>query len=1106
MGPKPTQSSIAASQSGSRKEQRIVQRRDARKIETQNGVSKPDGPSRCGGQSSSSSLQAFLPPQLEVNEAIDARKFEITALQRAIRSARSSSATRAWQLLPRHARRRAASHNVLRLPSRLRAKGLAEMRSSATTAKSRSEIRKRLATHPLGKGEARRAELRSRAGKSGQKWLENHLWLSKRFRMSRSEFDGDRWGYVLPEEPSMKGERTDWRAANYQCALFDASWYQWIRLSVKLPKMSDSAKGKEKASDYEQDDRKDVVERQYALAVASIDRILCAADIRASASGGRIRSAVDGNDASVLDAVLHEGIVDTCSDSALCPLKVYLCPRAIAACTPQENPSVKGLQPPRRLPQAQQRHLRGLVSLLPTPPPQSEISPDAEILINVHPAAQKDVLTALKKGVRKEEAATQQRTQQRQQKEGEVAHNESQSSSPSAHYVIKQLQLPSAATVVGDDKAQSTKKGRSAAAKTRTSAQDGRCDQPKMTPLLQTHLERNLDTRLTALKRSELRDRSPNTFELFGPQSGAMLGEILTPAGDTTPDILERWKNIIHEKRISESASENGWTQCLSLNVYDPRLGLPATPARAKNQRNRKPTGLSNKPGAQENVDSTEKRGKRKRPSGDEATDEASARKVARTGATKIVDDAVIAPHATSSKKDEGSTSTHPCLLADGYGAPKFTKGTLDARRSELLIPGSKLSPTADDDIVPIVIVPRPRQSARVLGLSGYTLIVPQAWGRAFFQSLVRNTAKVRPLGLKGMRGLYREAGKPWYPDEWPSAPALGMSADAHLMQPSSATAWKSSIDFAANKAREYWLRRPPAKRINFEKLGVEWPFGGVAMWRTLGINGNRILGECINASRNGLEAEEGSMETVTSAGAGLRLMGSAALLQAEIRWASTLLAAQLADNSPDQGQQDESLSEIFTSRIRSLLLHDTTSLGSRPSHAFVAVRLEAVSRGALTNGDEIHLLNDTPQYERSPGVDLPASSATHVGSVTSGRFSLSRGKSCAMGLISARAWIAAMALSQAQLKRSDGAERAHGASNDLQALRGILSLDESAETQRGSKAARAMKSSNLLKMADIIWGAEERPQMSGAPAVKLAVRSLSGGPMRVVNATLVLH
>lgn len=1083
-----------------------MQRRDARKIETQNGVSKPDGPSRYAGQPSSSSLQALLPPQLEVNEAIDARKFEITALQRAIRSARSSSATRAWQLLPRHARRRAASHNVLRLPTRLRTKGLAEMRSSATTAKSRSEIRKRLATHPLGKGEARRAELRSRAGKSGQKWLENHLWLSKRFRMSRSEFDGDRWGYILPEEPSMKGERTDWRAANYQCALYDASWYQWIRLSVKLPKMNGSAKGKEKASDHEQEDMKDVVERQYGLAVASLDRILCAANIRASVSGGRIRSAVDGNDASVIDAVLHEGIADTCSDSAVCPLNIYLCPRAIPACGPSETSSAKGLQPHRRLPQAQQRHLRGLVSLLPAPPPQSEITPDAEILINVHPAAQKDVLTALKKGVRKEEAATQQRTQQRQQKEGEVAHDVSKSSSPSAHYVIKQLQLPSAATVVGDDKAQITKKGRSAAAKIMTNTQDGRCDEQNITPLLQTHLERNLDTRLTALKRSELRDRSFNTFELFGPQSGAMLGDILTLAGDTTPAALERWKSIIHEKSIAESAKQNGWTQCLSLNVYDPRLRLPATPARAKSQQNRKPTGLGNKPGTRENADSPEKRGKRKRPSGDEATDEASAKKVARTGATEMVDEAAIAKHAASSDRDRHTAPKRPCLLADGYGAPKFTKGTLDARRSALLIPGSKLSPTAEDDIVPIVIVPRPRRSARGLELSGYTLIVPQAWGRAFFHSLVRNTAKVRPLGLKGMRGLYREAGKPWYPDEWPSAPALGTSTDTHLIQPSSATAWESSVEFSANKAREYWLRRPPAKRINFEKLGVEWPFGGIGMWRALGINGNRILGKSIHGTSYGLEAEEGSMETVTSAGAGVRLMGSAALLQAEIRWASTMHAAKLADNGLDQGQQDESLSEIFTDRIRSLLLHDTASLGSRPSHAFVAVRLGAVSRGALTNGDEIHLLNDTPQYGRSPGVDLPASSATHVGSVTSGRFSLSRGKSCAMGLISTRAWIAAMALSEARLKRSDGAERAHGASTDLDALRDVLSLDDSAGNQRRSKAARAMKSSNLLKMADIIWGAEERPQMSEASAVELAVRSLSGGPMRVVSATLVLH
>lgn len=44
-------------------------------------------------------------------------------------SCRSAASTRAWQTLPRHLRRRAASHDVRRVPVRLREKARLEVRS-----------------------------------------------------------------------------------------------------------------------------------------------------------------------------------------------------------------------------------------------------------------------------------------------------------------------------------------------------------------------------------------------------------------------------------------------------------------------------------------------------------------------------------------------------------------------------------------------------------------------------------------------------------------------------------------------------------------------------------------------------------------------------------------------------------------------------------------------------------------------------------------------------------------------------------------------------------------------------------------------------------------
>lgn len=74
----------------------------ARSIETQRGsVANKDG-------------------VIRVEELVESRKFEINALTRAIRQSRASGAQRAFQSLPKHLRRRAASHNPSRLPKRLR--------------------------------------------------------------------------------------------------------------------------------------------------------------------------------------------------------------------------------------------------------------------------------------------------------------------------------------------------------------------------------------------------------------------------------------------------------------------------------------------------------------------------------------------------------------------------------------------------------------------------------------------------------------------------------------------------------------------------------------------------------------------------------------------------------------------------------------------------------------------------------------------------------------------------------------------------------------------------------------------------------------------------
>ncbi|SCU93302.1 LAFA_0F15676g1_1 [Lachancea sp. 'fantastica'] len=70
---------------------------------------------------------------LKVPEFMLSREFEVKQLQHAIHKSKSVSSTRVFQSLPRKLRRRTASHNVKRIPKRLRNRALREMRKSDQT-------------------------------------------------------------------------------------------------------------------------------------------------------------------------------------------------------------------------------------------------------------------------------------------------------------------------------------------------------------------------------------------------------------------------------------------------------------------------------------------------------------------------------------------------------------------------------------------------------------------------------------------------------------------------------------------------------------------------------------------------------------------------------------------------------------------------------------------------------------------------------------------------------------------------------------------------------------------------------------------------------------
>ncbi|GAA5888672.1 hypothetical protein JCM16303_000888 [Sporobolomyces ruberrimus] len=207
MGPK--RSADSAVSGADKKRQRM---REQRSIPVQRQHQRQGGSTASGNNT--------LPPTIEVEKFAQARAFEITAMQRAMKTAKEAGTQRAFQSLPRHLRRRAASHNIRRLPLRLRQRAKAEVPKDAAKPK-------KVSRKMLGRHRRVRPGLKAEIFKKRQRtklWLGTHVWHAKRMHMI------DIWGYRLAEKPTEKAYRSSYRAAFHGAMVHDASYYQYFQL------------------------------------------------------------------------------------------------------------------------------------------------------------------------------------------------------------------------------------------------------------------------------------------------------------------------------------------------------------------------------------------------------------------------------------------------------------------------------------------------------------------------------------------------------------------------------------------------------------------------------------------------------------------------------------------------------------------------------------------------------------------------------------------------------------------------------------------------------------------------------------------------------------
>ncbi|CEH16592.1 Ribonucleases P/MRP protein subunit [Ceraceosorus bombacis] len=729
---------------------------------------------------SSRSFSDTLPSSLDLNQHLESHASQIRTISVQLKTGRGSSATRAWQMLPRAERRRAASHNLLALPKRLRGKGASELKSSNTTATTRKEVRKRKGMsgstggYPRVKERRRRERLRGRAGdeaamssaagvggeiKGKGRWLETHLWHAKRFRMTGVEdkvvrnpqaahdprgveYSGvssvtrSRWGYNLAEQPSSKGFKAAIKACKDGVAVHDASYWQSVRVGYRLRGRSVS-QGKE-----------------ARMKLAQLLR----------ESGLDLES--DELDARATFATLTE------------QKKQYVAPVTLLWVQPTDSRGVADdadalslSSPP--LGQASGRISEREAMQVDDQPPDipnartlaaSEAhTAEAEVILLVHPAGLASLRTALTSSITLQRRRIRQERQRRRR-----APTASSALVPSSsdclaelpeveqdEHVYMQLLRPASPALC----AKSDSKGR----------KHGTLSHFKLDQKLRKMA--SISAQRDEQEGQKSRMEGYNMFQLSGPRSGRLLGSILKPVARTSPDKKHAFKlicSVLKPDQIRRGTM-------LGLQVHDPRLRNPSTVKKEVLDRRK----MQQAAGALEVI------WDRPMGQGKEREDDEDQRRCASVSATLAQTD----------------------LLSQGNEMPRVSKGEVDSLKARNLIPGTPLTPSSTTQIVSIAII------AHRDPVPGYTLLVPRGWGRAFFHSLVHSKPVV--LCLSSLASLSSQFARPVFPFDHPGCEAYN--------------AWEKQ-EVGREKAK--WCRTPMGKRVNWESVGTRFAWGGEGLWK----------------------------------------------------------------------------------------------------------------------------------------------------------------------------------------------------------------------------------------------------------------------------------
>ena len=123
----------------------------------------------------------------------------------------------------------------------------------------------------------------------------------------------------------------------------------------------------------------------------------------------------------------------------------------------------------------------------------------------------------------------------------------------------------------------------------------------------------------------------------------------------------------------------------------------------------------------------------------------------------------------------------------------------LNKVRSQLAIAGTKIVPSSSDPSMPFGLF-------KIAQPHSWLLIVPIGWGTILWRTMIK--CKVRFGGLTEKNFIERELGRPCFPEDYASS-----------------TLFQAHNTVSAADLEAQWKGKPPAKRINYEILGINSPF-----------------------------------------------------------------------------------------------------------------------------------------------------------------------------------------------------------------------------------------------------------------------------------------